>query len=105
MTALALHPRAFTRAEQLEDVRMRPGTVLRRAVLRPVYCPSCGTHRTLLVDRATWTGSGGVKHVRCSAPRCRAPSCACCAHGGKYNGFGSDGPLAFTCPKDCMCHD
>ena len=29
----------------------------------------------------------------------------CCERVGKYNGFGSDGPLLFICPKQCMCHD
>lgn len=29
----------------------------------------------------------------------------CCDRAGTYNGFGSDGPLLFTCPKDCSCHD
>jgi hypothetical protein len=29
----------------------------------------------------------------------------CCERAGMYNGFGSDGPLIFTCPKQCMCHD
>jgi hypothetical protein len=29
----------------------------------------------------------------------------CCNRAGEYNGFGSDGPLAFTCPKRCSCHD
>jgi len=29
----------------------------------------------------------------------------CCRRAGEYNGFGSDGPLAFNCPKDCPCHD
>ena len=29
----------------------------------------------------------------------------CCDRPGVYNGFGSDGPLSFTCPKHCSCHD
>jgi topoisomerase IA-like protein len=29
----------------------------------------------------------------------------CCARAGEYNGFGSDGPLAFVCPSSCPCHD
>jgi len=29
----------------------------------------------------------------------------CCDKRGEYNGFGSDGPLKFTCPKHCSCHD
>jgi hypothetical protein len=29
----------------------------------------------------------------------------CCDRAGEYNGFGSDGPLEFTCPKHCSCHD
>jgi len=31
--------------------------------------------------------------------------CTCCERGGLYNGFGSDGPLLFTCPDHCPCHD
>lgn len=29
----------------------------------------------------------------------------CCPNAGKYNGFGSDRPLSFVCPKSCPCHD
>jgi hypothetical protein len=29
----------------------------------------------------------------------------CCDRVGEYNGFGSDGPSIFTCPKGCACHD
>lgn len=29
----------------------------------------------------------------------------CCDRAGQYNGFGSDGPLLFHCPKGCSCHD
>ena len=29
----------------------------------------------------------------------------CCERAGEYNGFGSDGPTKFTCPKHCSCHD
>jgi hypothetical protein len=29
----------------------------------------------------------------------------CCPRAGEYNGFGSDGPLKFTCPNHCECHD
>ena len=29
----------------------------------------------------------------------------CCDRRNEYNGFGSDGPLKFTCPKHCSCHD
>jgi len=28
----------------------------------------------------------------------------CCDRRGEYNGF-SSGPLLFTCPKNCSCHD
>lgn len=28
----------------------------------------------------------------------------CCDRRGEYNGFAS-GPLSFTCPKHCPCHD
>ncbi len=29
----------------------------------------------------------------------------CCERAGEYNGFASDGPLSFTCPESCSCHD
>jgi hypothetical protein len=29
----------------------------------------------------------------------------CCDRAGEYNGYGSDGPTTFTCPKQCSCHD
>lgn len=32
-------------------------------------------------------------------------ACECCPRAGEYNGFGSDGPLKFKCPKGCPCHD
>lgn len=35
----------------------------------------------------------------------RAPEVKCCNRAGEYNGFGGDGPLLFTCPKHCSCHD
>jgi hypothetical protein len=31
--------------------------------------------------------------------------CECCDRGDEYNGFGSDGPTTFSCPKSCPCHD
>ena len=34
-----------------------------------------------------------------------AAKCTCCERGDEYNGFGSDGPTIFTCPKSCTCHD
>jgi hypothetical protein len=54
------------RAERLVDVRIRGGFALRNAILRPVYCPRCGMHRTLLVDRAAWVPESRVKHVPCA---------------------------------------
>ena len=30
---------------------------------------------------------------------------ACCDRAGEHNGFGSDGPLLFVCPRHCPCHD
>jgi hypothetical protein len=35
----------------------------------------------------------------------RAAGPKCCDRAGEYNGFGSDGPPLFTCPKGCACHD
>lgn len=29
----------------------------------------------------------------------------CCDRVGEYNGYNSDGPLLFRCPKSCGCHD
>ena len=29
----------------------------------------------------------------------------CCDRAGEYNGYGSDGPWLFVCPKSCSCHD
>ena len=41
---------------------------------RPVFCPDCGSHRSIVIDIRFWeTGGGGVRHVRC-------PSCS---HGQK----------------------
>ena len=37
------------------------------------------------------------------SPECTAEN-PCCDRRGEYNGFGS-GPLKFTCPKHCPCHD
>lgn len=33
------------------------------------------------------------------------PDCACCERANKYNGYGSDAPRDFVCPKSCSCHD
>lgn len=30
--------------------------------------------------------------------------CQCCDRGDEYNGF-SSGPISFTCPAHCVCHD
>ncbi|HUR54283.1 MAG TPA: hypothetical protein VMZ71_09135 [Gemmataceae bacterium] len=38
-------------------------------------------------------------------PGPRAEGYRCCDRAGEYNGFGSDGPRLFTCPKSCSCHD
>lgn len=29
----------------------------------------------------------------------------CCERAGQYNGYGSDGPFLFHCPRSCSCHD
>ncbi len=33
------------------------------------------------------------------------PVTPCCNKAAQYNGFGSDGPKLFECPKGCACHD
>lgn len=38
-------------------------------------------------------------------PPCELRPVRCCERAGEYNGFGSDGPLSFTCPRGCACHD
>lgn len=35
----------------------------------------------------------------------RVGPCQCCSRGDEYNGYGSDGPTSFTCPRSCGCHD
>lgn len=35
---------------------------------------------------------------------CSAES-PCCPRRDEYNGFASDGPTIFECPKHCPCHD
>lgn len=37
--------------------------------------------------------------------KCSPTGCDCCERADEYNGFGSDGPTIFTCPKHCPCHD
>ena len=34
-----------------------------------------------------------------------SPTRGCCDRMGEYNGYGSDGPTTFTCPRSCACHD
>jgi hypothetical protein len=34
-----------------------------------------------------------------------AVACSCCPRAEQYNGYGSDGPRIFTCPKGCSCHE
>lgn len=40
-----------------------------------------------------------------TAPAQCSPETPCCERRDEYNGFGSDGPTIFTCPKKCPCHD
>lgn len=39
-----------------------------------------------------------------SSPACSEAS-PCCDKRDQYNGYGSDAPTSFTCPKSCPCHD
>lgn len=48
-----------------------------------------------VADRVLASGS----RVICDAAR------PCCDRRGEYNGFGSDGPRLFECPRSCPCHD
>lgn len=41
---------------------------------------------------------------RHEAAKCSATN-PCCDRRDEYNGYGSDGPRLFTCPKHCGCHD
>lgn len=43
-------------------------------------------------DECPGHGQGGTKEK-------------CCERAGEYDGYGSDGPLKFECPKGCCCHD
>jgi hypothetical protein len=45
-----------------------------------------------------------VRLLEC-AGKGRAGKGRCCSRAGEYNGYGSDGPLAFRCAKGCSCHD
>lgn len=53
------------------------------------YCPEC-TEKKKRTCRGHRNGNTGPP---------------CCKKAGKYNGYGSDGPTIFTCPKSCSCHD
>lgn len=39
------------------------------------------------------------------AEGCCSDLTPCCDRVDEYNGYGSDGPLSFVCPKHCPCHD
>ncbi len=75
------------------------------------YCDVCGAGEWAHSDRlpkgwlAKKGGSAGgiIRCQKCGQP-C-TPENPCCDRRGEYNGFGSDGPLKFTCPKHCCCHD
>lgn len=80
---------------------------------RVVHCPSCGqevdmgdpTTRKLPDHKMMGVNS----HLKCDAsggdpfPLCEG-GLSCCDRANEYNGF-SSGPLLFTCPSHCCCHD
>lgn len=60
------------------------------------------SHRTHWQIRAEREEADRAK--RCSHAATDNTGPDCCDRAGEYNGFGS-GPLKFTCPKHCSCHD
>jgi hypothetical protein len=43
--------------------------------------------------------------TRCRGYGAGATGPPCCDMPGAYNGYGSDGPILFECPRGCGCHD
>lgn len=59
-------------AQRAERVRLVPsssvdGARVARMIRRPVWCPVCRQHYTLVVEASQWQPSAGVKHVLCDA--------------------------------------
>ena len=50
-------------------------------------------------------GRKPMPHSEASSPLSCTDGAPCCDRRNEYNGFGSDGPLSFICPRDCPCHD
>lgn len=50
-----------------------------------------------------------IDRLQRAVERTAAEACSetnpCCDRRDEYNGFGSDGPPLFECPKRCGCHD
>ena len=57
----------------------------------------------LLADTAV-SQAADIAALRAGRSACGTAN-PCCGRAGEYNGFGSDGPLTFVCPKHCPCHD
>lgn len=88
----------------------------------PDPCPACGCTLASVVGPAGDVTVGVPQPIRCAAlVEIRWHPCAgplecpghgrggtaepCCDRAGRYNGYGSDGPRLFRCPKQCSCHD
>jgi len=57
-----------------------------------------------LRDNTAWQGWATAHFAASSKVDECTPKNPCCDRRNEYNGFGS-GPLKFTCPKHCSCHD
>lgn len=64
-------------------------------------CPECGFYRR----GAIMPPNPDLHKLARAKDFARQSKCDCCDRGDEYNGFGSDGPTLFTCPKSCTCHD
>ena len=73
-----------------------PGTIREWARLRQLRGKDIG-------DALTIANRIEAGHICCGHERGQGPPC--CERVGEYNGYGSDGPLAFVCPRGCSCHD
>lgn len=78
-------------------------------IWRPADVTTNGVHRIKTRgEKDTWPDSKrpvvDPTTVCCGhGPHATGPPC--CENAGQYNGYGSDGPTVFTCPKSCSCHD